>query len=199
VLYRIDPNDRDPYVNLYLPKALGWVERNGWLLADVRNHERAQTKGFSLAVYPLGPYRWMEIREATASNIMVRDGDLIDGWLLRIDDPMAGLVLEAVERSALEFEPFVVKRAAERPRIDRWQVDGIVTHTTIEGTELEMHYDGPHLVNGQAIEYDDWPLVEAPWVRGDLGSGVVRYEKDGERLDLDFEAELPLIPMRVIG
>jgi hypothetical protein len=200
ILYRIDPADPDPYVNLYLPKGLAWTERNGWLFADVTNHEHAKTEGFHLAISPVGPYRWHEIREAVSSNIMVRDGDLIDGWMLRIEDPNAGLVLEAVEKDGrMSFDEFVDRRAATRPDTNLGLDGSTASFTTSTGDELSMTFDGPHLVNGTAIDYDSWPLYESPWGRAETGRGVVRFAKDGEELELDFAVTEPLIPMRVIG
>ncbi len=210
VLYRIDPADRDPYVNLYLPKALRWVERNGWLFAEVPSrlspNAETETGAFYVALFPIGRYRWTEIREAAASNIIVRDGDLIDGWLLRIDGPNAGLVLEAVEGPVDEaddrmrsFDEFIARRSGLRPGTDSWPDRGVVSYTTFGGISMKMCYDGEHLVDGIAVDYDKWPLIEAPWVRAKVGTGVVRYEKDGRGFDLDFEVVGPLIPMRVIG
>ena len=197
ILYQIPPNDRDPYINLYLPKEIGWVERNGWLCADVQNslHE---TDGFFLAIYPIGPYRWQEIREATASNIMVRDGDLIDGWLLRIEDTAPGVVVEAVEKRG-EFNEFIEKRTVQTPDTREWPGNDRILYTTYDGDRLDMCFDGPHRVNGTEIDYSKWPLFDAPWMQGELGTGVVRFEKDGEVLELDFGVKDPLIPMRVIG
>ena len=197
ILYQIPPEDRDPYANLYLPKKVDWVERNGWLCANVVNNLH-DTEGFYVALYPIGPYRWQEIREATASNIMVRDGDLIDGWLLRIEDITPGVVIEAVEKRD-EFDEFIEKRTATAPDLREWPVRDRVLFTNYDGDRLDMYFDGPHRINGSEIDYESWPLLEAPWVQSELGSGVVRYEKDGDVLELDFEVEEPLIPMRVIG
>ena len=200
VLYRIDENDRNPYVNLYLPKGLVWTERNGWLFAEVTNHERADTTCFFLALYPIGLYRWHEIKEAASSNIMVREGDLIDGWLLRIEDRYAGLVVEAVEKSRnSDYESFILERSETIPDTRLWPSRKAVEYETTSGDRLKMEYGGLHTVNGEAIDYDRWPLYDAPWVHAETGTGIVRYEKDGEKIEYDFEASHPLIPMRVIG
>lgn len=200
VLYRIPAADRDPYVNLYLPKGLTWVEQGGWLCAEVTNHLRDGAAGFYLAVHIIGAYRWHEIREARSSSIMVQEGDLIDGWLLRIDDRNSGLILEAVERGdAGSFDEFVAGRVAAGVDTGRWVTHGIVRYVDAAGTQLEMHYDGPHLVAGEAVDYDAWPLYEAPWVEGRYGSGKIILKKDGERISVDLDVSSPLIPMRSVG
>ncbi len=252
VVYRIPEDDRDPYVNLYLPKGLQWREKNGWLFADVYNHcrndeagasgvgtsgveksgdganesdasrsgEKSRKEGrvrFFVAVYPIGDYRWRAIRESVASNILVKDGDLIDGWLLRIEDTKPGIVLEAVEADELEpvgtsidargapgsdeFDAFVEQRSRKIPEIGEWFHNGRVRFTTCDGREMDMSYDGPHLIDGRPIDYESWPLFEAPWVQAGVGDGKVVFEKDGNTLEVDVRArsDEPLIPMRVIG
>ena len=200
VLYQIDERDADPCVNLYLPKQLEWVERNGWLFADVVNHEKSQTDGFFVSLYPVGPYRWHEIREAVSSNIMVRDGDLIDGWMLRIEDRCAALVIEATEKTGTsDIAAFVAEKSNTVPDTRHWRSRRKIGFTTDEGDYMEATYDGAHCINGTPVDYDAWPLIDAPWVHGELGTGIVSYEKDEEAFQLDFDVAQPLLPMRVIG
>ncbi|MBT3271613.1 MAG: hypothetical protein HN368_00545, partial [Spirochaetales bacterium] len=119
IFYRIPEDDRNPYINLYLPKASKWFEENGWLFADTGN--------FYIGLRVEGSYSWEEIREATASNIMVREGDLIDGWLLKIEDLHGGIALEAVEADdAGSFEEYRAERSAKDLDLSRWKSDGIV-------------------------------------------------------------------------
>ena len=86
ILYRIPEADAWPFANLFLPKGVDWTEREGWLFGNLED--------FYVAVRPIGDYEWLEIRESRNDAIMVRGGDLIDGWLLRIRDRHAGLVVE---------------------------------------------------------------------------------------------------------
>lgn len=200
VLYRIPSDDRDRYVNLYLPKGLTWVEDGGFLFAQVTNHLRDGAPGFYVSVYIIGAYRWHEIREARSSSIMVGEGDLIDGWLLRIEDLHPGIVLEAVEQSEAEsFDAFVADRRAAGVDTNRWLTEGSVRYRDCAGTRLEMHYDGPHLVDGTAVDYDAWPLYDAPWVSGPYGSGTIALEKGDAKITVDLDVSPPLIPMRSVG
>ncbi len=61
--------------------------------------------------------------------------------------------------------------------------------------------DGPHRVDGQEIDYEAWPLYEAPGVEGAVGTGRVVFRRDEEELELDFgvDPQGPMLPMRVIG
>jgi hypothetical protein len=85
VLYDIPPTDAHPFVNLFLPNSLNWMEKDGWIFADLGE--------FYVGLAPIGPYEWETIREANNANILVREGDLIDGWLLRLNSLNPGLIL----------------------------------------------------------------------------------------------------------
>ena len=194
VLYDIPEDDDTPFVSIFVPRNLSWCERQGWIMADVGS--------FYVALRPIGAYRWLEIREGTAANVMVGKGDLIYGWLLRIDDVKAGLILESVEADQTDgFEDFCRRRAGLHLDLNGWPRDGIVSVDTSDGTRLHMHYGGPHLVGGEPIDYEAWPLYEAPGVEAPLGTGRMKFEKDGDSFELDFgvTADDPLVPMRVIG
>ncbi len=192
--YRIPPTDRRPYVNLFLPKALAYHEAAGWIAADAG--------GFYVALYPVGLYRWLEIREATRAHLLVREADLVDGWLVRIDSLKAGLVLEATESSAFaSFEAFIDARAAALPDVSRWQTDGVLAASSTAGTRLELDYDGMHRIDGEPVDYDAYPLYQAPGVAAAMGEGIIRFEHGEEELVVDFEIEPdgPVLPMRSIG
>jgi hypothetical protein len=194
VLYRIPEDDRNPYINLYLPKALQWHAEKGWLFADAG--------GFYVAIRIIGEYSWEEIREAVRSNIMVRDGDLIDGWLLKINELNGGIALEAVESGrAGAFEKYKETRASDDVDLTGWAVEGLAALNTWDGVRLSFSYDGAQMIDGREIDYTGWPLYGAPWVDAPLGTGTVQIRYGGEVHDIDFgiDPSLPLIPMRIIG
>jgi len=194
ILYRIPPDDDAPFVNLYLPRSVDWVARAGWLLGDLGE--------FHVAVRPIGPYSWERIREATRDGIMVSAGDLIDAWLLRLEDPCAGLVLEAVEADEVEsFGEYCARRAGSDVDLSGWPRDQRVRVDTLSGTCLDMVYDGPHMVDGQAIDYDAWPLYGSPGAQAEVNTGHMVFRHDDSELTLDFgvNPDAAMVPMRVIG
>ncbi|NKB67332.1 MAG: hypothetical protein GKR89_09755 [Candidatus Latescibacteria bacterium] len=192
VLYRIPADDTSPFVNLYLPKGPDWIEEDGWLLADMG--------AFHVALYPIAPYSWQEIREANNANIMVREGDLINGWLLRLDSLQSGLVLEAAEAER-PFDEFCRARLASPPDLSGWPDKGRVAVDTLGGQHLEINYDGDHRLDGAAIDYSAYPLYQAPNAHADLHSGRLTFGQGAEALKVDFDIDpkTPLPPMRVIG
>ena len=192
--YRIPEDDACPFANLFLPKSVAWMERNGWLFGNLED--------FYLAVRPIGAYDWVEIREARNDSIMVDGGDLIEGWMLRIQDRFAGLVVEAVEAEDVSsFDSYTVSRAEKDVDASAW-IDGSVLNVeTFQGTKMRLEYDGTHTIDGDAIDYAAWPLYDSPNASGEVGSGKVRFERGEETVEVDFEIDPrdELIPMRVIG
>ena len=188
VLYQIPDDDEAPYVNCFLPKAHTWHEQDGWILADLGE--------FCVGLRPIGPYRWEDIHEAGG------DGNWIDGWLLRIDDANAGFALEAVEmEEAGSFDNFRRVRSGAHFDLTGWPDEGRVSMQTFAGVSLEMAYDGPHRVDGEAIDYAAYPLIDAPGVHAPLGTGraTFRHGADTLTLDFDIDPDAAPLPMRVIG
>ncbi|MEW6750484.1 MAG: hypothetical protein AB1505_05835 [Candidatus Latescibacterota bacterium] len=193
-LYRIPEDDEAPYVNLYLPRAVAWAEQDGWLLGDVGS--------FCVAVYPVGAYHWEEVREADAASIMVTHGDLVDGWLLKLEGCHPGLVLEAAEaHDAGGFGAFVERRLGAGLDLGGWPREGRVRVQSLQGRWLDVTYDGEHLLDGAPIVYDPYPLYEAPGVTAEVNTGRMVFTHGDERVELDFgiDPEARAIPMRVIG
>jgi hypothetical protein len=184
VLYRIPEEDPVPHVNLFLPKGMVWAEQGGWILG---NEGR-----FYVGIRPIGHCRWLE----------TLDADLVDGWLVRIDGHEVGLTLEVAEaRETGTFEAFCDTMAGPRLDLSGWPEPGRVEFETLQGHRLEMTYDGPHRVDGMAIDYGAWPLFEAPGAKAELGTGRFVFSHGGERLEVDFgvDSERPILPLRVIG
>ncbi|NKB69680.1 MAG: hypothetical protein GKR89_21635 [Candidatus Latescibacteria bacterium] len=187
-LYQIPPSDEAPYVNCFLPKGHAWQEQGGWLFADMND--------FCVGVRPIGPYRWEDIHEAG------KDGNWIDGWLLRIDDCNAGFVMEAVEMEDVgSLESYRSARCNAPFDLTGWPDKGRVAMDTFAGVRLDMEYAGPHRIDGQAIDYSAYPLLDAPGVEAPLGSGRVAFQRGDQRLALNFgiDPEAAPLPMRVIG
>jgi hypothetical protein len=133
---------------------------------------------------------------------MVRDGNFIDGWLLRIAGPTPGIALEVVEATvAASFEDFCARRAAAGLELEDWPTQGRVALTTITGDRLELEFDGAHRVNDEVIDYDSWPLYGAPEAQAEVNTGRMRFGSGEDVVEVDFgiDPDQPLMPMRVIG
>ena len=194
VLYDIPATDDHPFVNIFLPNGHAWSERDDWLFSNLGS--------FYVGLRPIGPYEWMTIREANNANILVREGDLIDGWLLRIHSGQAGLVLEAIEADQTEsFNAFCAARSAQQPDLSQWPSNGRVQVQTTTGHALDIEHGGAHRINGRDVDYDAYPLYEAPGVEAPLGTGKVHFARGDDAVEVDFDVDpnKALLPMRVIG
>ena len=193
VLYDIPQNDAHPFVNLFLPNSYSWLQRNGWLFADIGS--------FFISLLPIGEYEWTTIREANNSNILVREGDLIDGWLLRLNTHKPGLILEATEAKKTDsFKSFVEKRSHLSPSLEEWINNNRLQVQTTTGHNLDITHGGRHLINGELVDYN-YDLYEAPGVVAPLNSGKIEFENNHYSVKLDFAVEKnkEIMPMRVIG
>ncbi len=194
LLYDIPERDAHPFVNLFLPHGQNWREHDGWIFADLGD--------FYVALFPIGLYEWSDILEANSANILVREGDLIDGWLLRIKSATAGLVLEAVEADEVEsFAHFCQQRVALMPDLSGWPDAKRVQVQTTTGHALDITHGGEHRVDGEVVDYEAYPLYEAPGVDAPMGAGRVKFVRGENTVEVDFgiDADKPLLPMRVIG
>ena len=179
--YRIPEGDAAPYVNLYLPRSLPWIERAGWVLGNAGD--------FYIGLRPIGAYRWESIAE----------DDHVQGWLLRLAGRDIGLVVEAVEADAMTYPAFCDAIADRRLDVSQWP--SRIFYEALHGRDLEFIFDGDHGIDGVAIDYGTWPLYGGPGIDAPLGTGKISIRHGGDELLLDFDVDphAPMIPMRVIG
>ena len=162
----------------------------------------ADLDDFHVGVRPIGPYQWTDLHEASNAIMLTGPGDLTDGWLLRIEDLNAGLILEAVEAGETGgFDAYCRTRVDRYLDLSSWPGDARVMFDTFQESRMEMHYDGAHTVDGEVIDYARYPLYEAPDVDAPLGTGKMTFRHGEDELALDFgvDPDAPLLPMRVIG
>lgn len=61
-----------------------------------------------------------------------------------------------------------------------------VRFTSLDGTRLEARTGHPPSVNGEPVDYADWPLFEGPFSRAGRASQTLEIRYGDERLHLDF-------------
>lgn len=184
ILYRIPPDDRHPYVNLYLPRRTTWRQEGAYLFGDAGR--------LFVMIRLIGDWRWDS----------VRDADFIDGWFVRLRGDGVGLVIETSEKDAYDdLDAFAGAFGADTVDLSAWNDRQQVAYKTLSGDRIEMTYDGDHRVNDEPIEYARWKLYDAPEASAELGSGVIRFEHEDASLTLDFgvDPSREMIPMRVVG
>lgn len=188
VLYQIPEGDLTPYVNCFLPKTHTWRQQGRWIFSDFDD--------FYVGLRIIGQYRWEDIHEPG------KDGNWIDGWLLRIEDLHTAVVLEAVEADqAGSFSDFCASRCGAHFDLSGWPDEGQITVDTVAGHHLEMAYEGPHSIDGKRIDYSAYPLFDGPGVDAPMDTGKITFQHGGDELTLDFDINrsTAALPMRVIG
>ena len=75
-------------------------------------------------------------------------------------------------------------------RIDASGVDHeqpALSYVTLDGDTLAIEYDQYRRVNGEGLDFEDWPLLDDPWMHQDLRGRYLRLEHGGEERVYDFE------------
>lgn len=164
----IPPDTRFPHFAGFFSKDLSRREedKSGWIFA--------QGGEALIAFYPLTKYEWQEDQ----------DGD----WrLLSKQLKNGGVVQIAAAADYASFEAFklAVKalplKAATKPKPS-------VRFTSLRGAQMEFTYDETPRVNGVAVDYENWPLFDGPFMHADKGSRKLELRYGKLRRVLDFNA-----------
>lgn len=104
---------------------------------------------------------------------------------LTIDHPKTAIVLEAVAaKDAGSFDAFCADRLAHTPAFDEGSMTA--TYTTTRGRQLQFTHHGARLVDGVAVDLDQWPLFEGPWLNAKRNTGIIMLSYGDEAVVLDF-------------
>lgn len=165
VLYDIPVGTRFPRVSGFFPKTLTRRETDasGWIFA----------KGGEalIAYYSLAPYEWQEEDEV---------------WRLHSTALQNGAVVQVAPASA--FDSFADFKATVKALSLKAQAKPSprVRFETLEGDMLTFGYDEVPTVNGEPVDYDDWPLFGGPFLHAEKGSKTLTLRHGRLRRRLDF-------------
>ncbi len=120
----------------------------------------------------------------------------LTGWVIRGGQLSGGA--KPKEGSYASVDAFV-DAVANRTKIDlsKFESDRIVTVTTEAGDTLLMRHTGgpggkPEASNnGRALEFANWPVFESPYLKEDVGKGILRINDGKDTLTIDFSGEWP--------
>ncbi|MEO6876269.1 MAG: hypothetical protein ABI222_15750 [Opitutaceae bacterium] len=153
-----------PVYIAYRPFAPGVWKANDWthLLAN-------DAKGFIGA----GFSEW-----GAGSRCYVSDA-LRNGYVVQV----------APVRDYASFDAF---KAAVRALPLKFSTTGApeATFTALDGTVIHARYGAPPAVNGQPVDFKDWPLFASPFGQATRGSQKLEIKYGSERLLLDFAHNL---------
>ncbi len=175
---RPHPSDADSYVDGFVPeRALLRLEEDaasGWLFA----HGDAVLIG----VKPLRPYRWVG-RDASGRRERLRCDGLRHAVVVQTADPAAyrgaddGAGEDRIAAELRRFRDALLARTRVKASGLEPAEDGApplaVEYETLSGDVLRFVFDGDRSVNGEAIDPDEWPLVEDPFFFAAVGEGAL--------------------------
>jgi hypothetical protein len=180
------PSDHDPFIEGFFPESalVALEEASGWIFAHGGE--------VLIAVRPLRPYVWLNGESADAPL----DRDVRPHHRLVSEGLKNGVIVEVADPEDYgdpsEQAPSEVLRQFRETMLDMTRVDAdlsgtpAATYTTLRGDELHLTYDGDRMVNGEVIVYDDWPVIDNPFVHSALNSGILTLRYGAYRRELDY-------------
>ncbi|GAB5535887.1 MAG: hypothetical protein Rubg2KO_21360 [Rubricoccaceae bacterium] len=171
-LYDIAPDDEHPHINAFFPDELAEFseDESGWIFGRGGD-------GY-IAVYPLQPYEWQDKEDYLEEGRMHR--------LLYSPHVKNGLVVQTAPvpryRSMAAFQEAV--RAL--PLETLTEPVPSVQFTTLSGHQLEATYGVAPVIDGEAVDYEAWPLFDGPFAQAAVGSRQLELRYGPLRRMLDF-------------
>ncbi|MGI9176480.1 MAG: hypothetical protein ACR2IT_01330 [Pirellulales bacterium] len=179
--------DDYPYWRIHVPfsttgSIVKRIDRNGWICC----HAGSMLFAFWLGGEP----RWAPHRDQERCDILVSDARRT-GWILETS-PLAAFAGGGTDAELDRFAAAIIARttvdasrlATERPRLTFTSLTGDVLDITYRphGEPYARH----HTINGNAVDYDSFPLLGNPWVHQALDSDDLVIEHGTETLRYDF-------------
>jgi len=171
-LYDIEPGVRFEHMNAHFSADLRDVteDPSGWIFA--RGGDAL------IAAYPLQPYHWED------------KVDYLDDAIIhqRLVSPHLknGLVVQVAPASAYpSFEAF---QAAVRalPLETATEPVATVRFTALNGRQLEAAFGETPTIDGEPVDYENWPLFDGPFTYAEPGSRQLELRYGAMRRLLDF-------------
>jgi hypothetical protein len=188
------PIDKHPFIDGFISsEAMLRIENgpNGWVFCHGGS--------VLVAVRTLQPSRWVDEHvvhfgqgERCQFERRLRSEGRRNGVILETADPGeftregdAGLCDE--ERIAIELQRFSTL-ILEKANIEFDTLDEALTvsYANRHGDRLQFTYDGERKINGNAVDFRDWPLIANPFMASVLNSGMLKLTYGDERLLLDY-------------
>jgi hypothetical protein len=165
VLYDIPEGEVWPYIDGFFPHQL--EERredpSGWIFC--------REGPVFIGLYPFKSYRWISGEESDR---------------LRSSYRRNGMIVEAASSDKYAgFEAFVRTLRGSVVDLTRFDKDRTVIYTNQDGETMRFTFDGPRVINGEALDFSGWPLFESPYLEA-LPNGerlLIRYGNFRRLLD----------------
>lgn len=187
-VYNIPSGDPFKFINGPFPDSLLKIREDpsGWIFAHGGS--------VLLAVKPLKPYVWTEAFVGSLRVPVLKSDGTKNGVIVETADPSAygaeedGALSEA-ERIDAELDRFA-QAVLARTEVDASgleQANPSLTYTSLAGDTLSLTYNGARTVNGEAVDYTAWPLIDSPFMHQEVGGSLLTIRRGEEAVVYDFE------------
>lgn len=165
-LYDIPEGTRFPHIHGIFPKSLDPREEHesGWIFT--------RASDLFMAYYPLAGYEWQEEEHY---------------WRLYSEILQNGAVIQAAR--AGDFQSFQAFKDEILSLSLKTQTDPApsVQFTTLSGNRMEFTYGETPSLNGEKVDYENWPLFEGPFLHAEEGSQRLEMQYGNMHRLLDFQ------------
>lgn len=187
-LYDIEPGSRFPLIHTFFSRDLKELEEDesGWIFAR---------GGPSYIAYrPLAAGEWREVdwtgllKGGAGAWISTNFTEMSAGSRSYVSESLQnGYVVQVAP--ARDFPSMQGFQAAvlDLPLEYRLEPTPQVSFTGLDGAALTMDYGGIPKVNGEAVDYSQWPLFEGPYARAERESEALEIRHGDRRHFLDFK------------
>ncbi|MFZ9681623.1 MAG: hypothetical protein ACO3DQ_00235 [Cephaloticoccus sp.] len=190
-LYDMPAGNRFPHITTFFSRDLANTteDKSGWIFT--------QGGPVYIAYRPFAPGEWKPV---DWTGLLAGGAG---GWISTNADQWASghrcLVSDALKNgyivqvaAARDYESFAAFQSAVRALPLTFSTDPVpaAEFTSLDGDTIRVRYGATPTVNGQAIDYDAWPLFDSPYAHEVRGSGKLEIKHGGESLLLDFNRPL---------
>ena len=163
-------------------------EPSGWIFAHGGS--------VLIAIRPLRHYHWIDTPGSSAQPYKhgrLRSDGAKNAVVIETADPSEFFQEHDFRLSQREVHELQLNRFSEailsKSKIETSSLDGPVlfaNYTTRTGDHLHITFDGERSINGKAVDYLAWPLIDNPFMHSAVNSAKLELRYGGESLNLDF-------------
>ena len=193
-LYDIKPGTRFPHITTFFSRDLKDLDEDasGWIFA--------QGGPTYIAYRPFAPGDWKPndwtglLAGGAGAWISANADKWGTGHKCLVSESLKnGYVVQVAP--VRDYASFADFKAAVRALPISFSIKGTpeAAFTALDGTVLSASYDDTPTINGEPVDYANWPLYDSPFAYEEKGSQRLEIRHGGERYRLDFTRPSSLI------
>lgn len=163
------------------------IEEDGWIFMDggsaflgvkfIKDYEWLDNDG----------YYWTGSDQTMFKYL--KSAHLKNGYIVEMADPDDYEGETQIDKLNAFKNAILTNTVIDASGIDN--TDPVLTYTNLNGDTLKLQFTlqpgGEMYINGQKLDhYNEWPVVESPWVNQGVNDKIMKLEYEGETLYYDF-------------